>query len=91
MKTIRKYHVAVNDEQALLVPKGSKLLAVKEQYKNLVAYCLLDSDVRETITINIRIFGTGHPVDVSMKEWKYLDTLMTHNDELVWHIFYKEG
>jgi hypothetical protein len=90
METIWKYNVAVDDEQALLVPKGSKLLSVKEQYGNLVAYVLVGKGIKETTTINLRIFGTGHPIDINTTdEWKYLDTVMTNKGELVWHVFYK--
>ena len=92
MEIIWKYNVAVDDEQALLVPKGSKLLSVKEQYGNLVAYVLVGKVIKENTTINIRIFGTGHPIGINTTdEWKYLDTVMTNNGELVWHIFYKNG
>ena len=89
MKTILKYTLSVIDEQIRELPKGSTILCVKNQSGHLVLYALVDSNEKQNETKIIKIFGTGHPIDISTSSWVYLDTVMTHDDQLVWHIYYK--
>ena len=89
MKRIYKYPIEIRDEQTISVPKDSKILAIQTQNEQLVVYALVDINQKEMQTIEIRIFGTGHDLDINMTSWTYLGTVMTYHDKLVWHIFYK--
>ena len=89
MKTIWKFNLKGLDEQVIPVPKGTKLLACKEQFDMPVLYGLVDPNEKEKESIAVKVFGTGHPIDVNMTSWTYLDTVVTFNGNLVWHVFYK--
>jgi hypothetical protein len=89
MKSIWKFPLKVTDTQTVQLPIGSKILSAKTQGEDIVLYALVDTKEIQKEVISVRIFGTGHPVDISTESWHYLDTVLHHGDMLVWHIFYK--
>jgi hypothetical protein len=89
MKTIHKYPLKIEDAQVVTVPKGSTLLTVETQNDIPMLYVLVDTTEKELEYKAIRLFGTGHPIDINMTSWTYLDTVLTMGGSLVWHIFYK--
>ena len=89
MKRILKYELKGLDEQAIIMPKGSVVICAKVQFNVPVIYAITDAKEKEMEAKAFTVFGTGHDIDVNMTSWQYLDTIMTHNDNLVWHIFYK--
>lgn len=89
MKKIWKYELKSLNEQVINMPKGSVIIAAKSQFNIPVVYAIVDPSEKETEQRLVTTFGTDHPIDINMTSWTYLDTIMTHNDNLVWHIFYK--
>ena len=89
MKKIWKYELKGLDEQVIMMPKGSVIIAGKVLFNVPVIYAIIDAKEKEMEAKSVTVFGTGHDIDINITSWTYLDTIMTHNDNLVWHIFYK--
>lgn len=85
MKTIFKYPIEVTDKQTVKLPVDSLVISVLNQNGQLVIYALVDTEEKEVEEKTIRIFGTGHPVDVEEFDYNFLGSVMM--DEFVWHIF----
>lgn len=84
---VYKYVLALQGEQSVTIPHGSKVLAVKvggeRDNQQLWLYCLVNLMNRQT-KLRVRIAGTGHEIDT--KGLVYRDTCMMESG-LVWHVF----
>ncbi len=89
MKRINKYELKGLDEQIIMLPKGSVVICAKVQFNVPVIYAIVDTKEKEMEAKAFVVFSTGQDIDVNMSSWTYLDTIATHNENLVWHIFYK--
>lgn len=87
------YEDAVIDRPTQIeVPEGSIILCAKEQYDGVVVYFQVPMGMEE-YEKNYYLFyiiPTGHlEFDTEDGFLHYLDTVMTNEGTLVWHIFYR--
>lgn len=88
MKTTWKFPLAVQDDlQTFDLPKGSMVLSVAEQHERACLWCLVDNEVTETISVDVRIAGTGHSLDDVGEDWRFIGTVLLMGGSLVLHIF----
>jgi hypothetical protein len=85
MKTIFKYPLSVTDTQVLKMPKNADVFSAQFQSDQLCVWGLVDTEA-ELEDREFRIFGTGHPFEVSGM-FRFVDTVQ--QGSLVWHIFVK--
>ena len=85
MKTIFKYPLSVTDTQVLKMPKNADVFSAQFQGNQLCVWGLVDTEA-ELEDREFRIFGTGHPFEVSGK-FRFVDT--AQQGPLVWHVFIK--
>jgi hypothetical protein len=82
---VYKYPLVMADDQHIELPRGAGILCVKIQNGTICLWALVNPEARkEKRTIAIR--GTGHPIDDDF-EHNYLGTVMTHEMQLVFHVF----
>ena len=85
MKRIYKYDLEIEDEQVILMPKGSLSLCVQVQ-KGLPYLWALVDDEAEKEQVLITMVGTGNPAD-HVHNKLYLGTFQMSGGDLVWHVF----
>lgn len=94
MRRIFKYPLVITDEQEVELPVGAEVISALNQRGQLVLYAIVDDSVSKTEKRIVRIFGTGHVVDVyhgSNSEYDFIGTVSMMNDELIWHVFVKKA
>ena len=82
MQTIWKFPLEITDIQHVKMPKGAKILSVRDQGGIPMLWAMVNPEA-EVENREIHIVGTGHMRD--MYELTYIGT--TVNDIFVWHIF----
>lgn len=70
------------------IPKGAKILSVREQHSSICIWALVDTG-KELEMRTFRIVGTGH--DVPDTCTAHLGTVFFHNGILVLHVFEDTG
>lgn len=97
MRTIHKYPLAMDVqgftpvyEQILEMPKSAKILAVKNQYERPTLWAMVDPADKETRRVQVYCVGTGQTITFPFASVRFLDTVLTSNGQLVWHIFVKD-
>lgn len=86
MRTIWKYSVPVTDAIRIKTKEPGwvvSVLANPDGRYILDVYVVVDPDKPDT-TVDLRVFGTGHPVDADL----FLATVRI--GEMVWHVFEAE-
>lgn len=83
-KNIFKYPLEITDEQTIEMPVNARILTVKTQGNQICLWALVTPD-HTLEKRKIRIYGTGHPVD--MENIIYIGTTMTEGENFVWHVF----
>ena len=86
--TIWKFLLDPQEEQILFVPKGARILSVKTQRGTPCLWAEVDPDAPKTSLV-VRMAGTGHPLG-DLESFRFVDTVFTHDDSLVWHFYVKE-
>jgi hypothetical protein len=87
--TVRKYPLAVADEQTIEVPSDPRVLHLGMQHGQPCLWLLVDPN-KEPMEMVIRILGTGWaPVHTLL--WQHLGTVMEEDGRLVWHFFWDRG
>lgn len=84
-ETIYKYPLRIADEQEVLLPAGARILTVQPQ-NDVINLWALVNPAATAEAVNIRMYGTGHPIDNSEK-MEYLNTVQLYGGRLVFHIF----
>ncbi len=87
VKKIFKYPLAVTDEQAVFLPQGTKPLSVQTQHEEPQLWVLVDPEEPVLIRHTVRIFGTGHPVDIDLEQYDFMGTFQMSRGNLVFHVF----
>lgn len=87
MRTIWKYELKILDDQIVEVPFCSEFLSLHTQNGKPCIWVYVDSEETKKEKWHISMFGTGH--EVSGHFAKFLGTILTHGDALVWHAFLK--
>jgi hypothetical protein len=86
MLTVYKYPIAGADEFTLSLPVGAQLLSVQMQNGQPCLWALVDPDTRP-VNRKFRLAGTGHPIEQSNVELKYVSTFQANGGALVFHVF----
>jgi hypothetical protein len=84
MRTIHKFPVVIDDQFSIEMPVGAEVLSVHRQGGGIFVWAIVDSKA----AVERRCFavrGTGHPLRGN--EGRFIGTVLTNGDALVWHIF----
>lgn len=84
MKTIRKYPLAVADQQTIEVPARTVFISAQMQRGRLCVWAIVDTS-RANELVDLFIVGTGHPMPEVSKTLLFVGTVQ--EDDLVWHVF----
>ena len=87
MTTVHKYKLFTSEKQLLVLPVGSKILSVQEQYGEIVLYAMVDTSVREVDTHTIYVYGTGHRIEEM--DIRFIGTVKLNAGTLMFHVFAK--
>ena len=83
-KTIWKFAFEINDEIVIEMPKGAKILTVQVQNGLAFIWALVDPDAEKEKRY-FDLYGTGHPIDMSIDRW-YVGTFQIAGGDLVFHL-----
>lgn len=83
-QTVYKYPIEITDYQDVTLPKGAKILCIKNQNGIICIWALVNKDENETETIKLRCAGTGHLIE---EDVEYIDTVFVCGGNLVFHFF----
>lgn len=83
--TIHKYPIEVTDYATITMPTRSRLLSVQVRNGVPCVWALVDPTA-ELVERRLRVFGTGHPVDVG-GGCPFVGTFQLHGGALVFHVF----
>jgi hypothetical protein len=88
MITIHKQILLAQQFQNIEVPSRSKILSVNMQAGKIAIWYICEIPSIPMIK-KIMILGTGHtmPSEVTPESAQYIGTIMTADDELVFHVF----
>lgn len=86
MRKIFKYQLEIVDYQIIDIKRPAISLSVAEQYDGIVMYAMVD-DNEESIPIDVRMIGTGHPIKDDIDSYKFLGTVKLARGELMFHVF----
>ena len=70
------------------MPKGAEILSVLVQNDQPVVYAMIDEDEQSAISVEFKVIGTGNPFNEMA--FNFLGTIGTHNNMLMWHVFYNK-
>lgn len=88
MKVIYKYEVHYVSETKITLPENAKILSCKAQGNIINIWALVDTYPSGYEDVYFKIVGTGEKVKPNiLDEYEFLDTVLVHNDSLVFHIF----
>jgi hypothetical protein len=86
--SIWKYTLKAETSQMVEVPFGAEILSLKTQGDDIVIYALVDTQETYTTSIEVRVYGTGHYIDVNIADYRFLGTAKLHGGALMFHVFY---
>lgn len=87
MEAIYKYTLSPAQEKYKI--PSNKILSAVAQNHDIQIYAIVNTDKNEqTENYDFKVFGTGHIIDIDLKEYTFLNTVQL--DNLVFHIFYKK-
>lgn len=84
---VGKYPVEVRDIIEVQMPAGALPLHFDFQRGVLCVWAVIDPDALEVETKRFRMAGTGHDLDVGETPIRFMNTLLLHGGELVFHFF----
>jgi hypothetical protein len=82
-RTVWKFTAPVQDQFAISMPIGAKLLSADIQEGIVCIWALVDPE-EGLETRNFRLAGTGHPI---AEHVHFLETMVLHDGALVFHLF----
>ena len=85
METIYKYPIPFEDNFALDLPKGFKILSLQLQFNKPHIWALIDPK-QPKVPKTFYLLGTGHPLP-SDRDLKYIGTFQLHPGTVVGHLF----
>lgn len=85
-KTIWKYPLTIKDEYEIDIPSPAIPLAFQTQRGEPTLWCLVDPEMG-LVKKRFRLAGTGHIINNSMEELKYIGTAQLMKGMLVYHLF----
>lgn len=85
--TIYKYPLRVDDQQAITLPAGSRVLTVQAQNEAPCIWALVNPELDALERHDFRTLGTGHPFPDAAEWPTYLGTYQLRGGDLVFHVF----
>jgi hypothetical protein len=85
MKTIHKVKIDLEDEQEIELPEESDILCAGMQHEIIYLWYLTLDSKASKVKRKIIIRGTGHQFPDG--DYKYINTVMLYNGNLVYHVF----
>ncbi|MNW56511.1 hypothetical protein D3C74_342310 [compost metagenome] len=89
MKTIYKYKLMPTETQKVELPFDAEVLSAAYVNGDMVIYALVDPKSIGEKFVEVLVYGTGHDIEKSIEEYKFLNTVQIAADGLVFHVFYK--
>lgn len=93
MRTVWKYKIILEREQAIDIPEGAKIVSFHKQgtrhEDDIFIWCLVDTDNPKE-TRRFFLLETGEPLD-GLGDLEYIDTLRFMAGTHVLHLFEKKG
>jgi hypothetical protein len=91
VKTIFKYQPGFSDRIEIMTHESAELLSVQSQpgrdpWHTLTFWFLVDTD-KPIVPRVFRVYGTGHEIDLSVKDMIHVGSVQEMNGKLVWHCF----
>lgn len=87
--TIWKYQLELDDEQVVMMPRHSKIIACQVQNDQICLWARVNSKQPTLDRRVIRIVGTGHPCEEVSLE--HLGTVQMEGGRLIFHVFENYG
>lgn len=84
MKTIWKYTLEITDRQSISMPIRADILSVAVQNDQICLWASVET-TEEELRREIVIVGTGNQMPED--RMRFIGTVLTHQDALVWHIY----
>ena len=87
MLSVYKYTIPTDEDYfSFGLPKGAKILTVREQHGKLQLWALVKQGEPDE-TRNFRLAGTGHPIKESPETLNYIGTFQLEGGSIIGHIF----
>lgn len=86
MKRVYKYHLDIQDEVSVMMPKGARVLSVQVQDGRPCLWAAVDPIQIELEKRTFRIAGTGHPIADDVIDG-FVGTIQMLDGRLVFHVF----
>lgn len=83
---IFKYPIPVENYFELLMPYDAKVLTVQVQREVPQIWALTNPNNRSEVR-EFRMVGTGHPIEESLNNLKYIGSFQLVNETLMYHLF----
>lgn len=83
---VYKYPIEVTDYQSVTLPQNAEILTVQVQNGQPCIWALVNPE-NETVERNLRIVGTGHPIDDEARKLIYIGSFQMYGGRLVFHVF----
>lgn len=83
---IFKYPLETEGQQFISLPKGAEVLTVQVQNSKPCIWALVNPELITELR-EFRVFGTGHPIDCSRAELKYIGTYQLLEGRFIGHLF----
>lgn len=83
---IFKYTFEVDPEVEIEMPKGAHILTVQVQHGYPTIWAIVDPEQPKEIR-HLRLFGTGHPLDIDPAASRYIGTFQLDMGNFVGHLF----
>lgn len=85
MLTIYKFPLEITDSQVIKMPKGSRILSIKQQRNRVCLWAEVDTS-EEIEDVTILCFGTGQVIPSYIKK-EFIASLLLYSGDLVFHFF----
>jgi hypothetical protein len=86
MLTVYKYEIPLEDDFAIELPMGAKILTFQSQ-RDVPYVCALVDPAAPLFKRQFRLAGTGHPIEHDEKNLRHVGTAQFRGDTLVFHLF----
>ena len=86
--TIWKAEVEIDNFQNVVMPAGSKVLSIANQFGQTCIWFAVPDTKAEKVNVTIRMIGTGHSVgDDEFDNMSFIGTVMKGGGARVYHAF----
>lgn len=90
MQTIYKYKVEATDHPNVILPAHAEILSARAIGDDIYIWARVDPE-QLGIARQLAIYGTGHPVQLSASQLRFIDTVLMYDGRLVFHVFEVTG